>query len=139
MTIGLAEDKHPVISKYFYIIGGLMCLCLILVVIPLHFWESFLLVFSGKEHDLYPFHDYIFRASIFGYFVWGLFFFVIARDPERYKPLIRISLLGLVLNSIACFYVGIESGVSPVLFLFDTLMFLIAAIILGYILYFKKL
>lgn len=115
-----------------------MCLSIIAVVIPLHFWEFFFTVFTGKEKDLYPFHDYIFRASIFGYFVWGLFFLVVARDTERYKPLIRISLLGLILNSIACLYVGIESGVSPFLFLFDTLMFLIAALALGYLWYFKK-
>lgn len=109
------------------------------MIMPLTFWEEILRFFLGKGYELKPFYDYAFRCTIFGYVILGIFFLIMATDPQRYKPLILMAQLSFFVNAAVCFFIGISSGMSALLYLFDTVLFLIFGFVLLYLWRLKNL
>ena len=131
-------QKSKSLSSYFFIAGILFCLSVVFVIFPIKVWENVLRFFVGEHYEMSRFYEYIFRSSVFGYVIIGIFLLVIATDPQRYKPLIWITLVIFFANALICFLVGIHSGVTPLVYLFDTIIFLAFGVVLLYLGYLKK-
>lgn len=126
------------LSTYFFVAGILFCLSIVFVISPLKVWENILRFFVGEHYRMNHFYEYIFRSSVFGYVIIGIFLLVIATDPQRYKPLIFIAQIVFFANALVCFLVGIHSGVTPLVYLFDTVIFLAFGTVLLYLGFLKK-
>jgi hypothetical protein len=126
------------LSRYFLIVGIILCLSVVFVLPSIGVWEKVVSFFLGKGYDLHRFYDYAFRASIFAYVILGVYCLIIATDPERYKPLIFVTLIAFIANAAVCLLIGIQSGISPLIFVGDTLFFLILAATLLYFWKIKK-
>lgn len=120
------------LSQYLLILGILFCLCFFAVITPLSFWERILRFFLGSGYNTRQFLEYSFRSLMFAYVIIGVFFLVMAREPQRYKPLIWVTLVALFANAAVCFFVGLSIRMAALVYLFDTTLFLIFALLLLY-------
>lgn len=120
------------LSQYLLILGILFCLCFFAVITPLSFWERILRFFLGSGYNTRQFLEYSFRSLMFAYVIIGVFFLVMAREPQRYKPLILVTLVALFANAAVCFFVGLSIRMAALVYLFDTTLFLIFALLLLY-------
>ncbi|MCX7765292.1 MAG: hypothetical protein N2246_01105 [Candidatus Sumerlaeia bacterium] len=124
-----ASDR---LSQYLLILGILFCLCLIAVITPLSFWEKILKFFLGSGYSSRQFFEYSFRSMMFAYVIIGLYFLVMAREPQRYKSLIFVTLAAFLANAVVCFFVGLSIRMAALVYLFDTTLFLVFALLLLY-------
>ena len=77
-----------------------------------------------------PFVVYCVRLSSLGFALIGVFFLVLATNPLRYRPMLALAVAGLLLTAVFAFSTGRMVAMSPPWYLGDTLVCLLAAVLI---------
>jgi hypothetical protein len=110
-------------------IAGIVCLVSVCVMffLPISAWESIAKVFGVESLPDTPMFVYVARLTSAMWTMIGVFFIILAMNPEKYDVMIPFSGLAMVFLGMVCWVTGLVMGMPSRLVLADSL----SSIVLG--------
>lgn len=131
------EGRNALLRLVLVIAGTLFGITGIGAFLPVEQLKNLAGLFVGAEQleSMWPggaLFDYLLRVSCIAYFWIGITFFVACKDPRRYRAVIDLAILGLLLMALVCFTVGTKHrGEFPAIwYLCDAFLSLVGGILL---------
>jgi hypothetical protein len=96
-------------------------------------WSSvthYLRLLGLEIPEEYPFVVYSFRLACLGFALIGVFFFVLATDPARYRPMLVLTVCGLLVTAAVALVTGRLVQMRPPWYWLDVAICLIAGVLI---------
>ncbi|HJN15694.1 MAG TPA: hypothetical protein QGH10_09400 [Armatimonadota bacterium] len=83
------------------------------VVLPWSWLAAWMRMFGAHYVPADPMIVYAVRASSAAFVFIGIFFALVARDPQRFAPFLDLAIVGLLAVGTVCLVVGVATGMAP--------------------------
>jgi len=83
------------------------------VILPWKWLAAWIGMFGAHYLPADPMIVYAVRSSSAAFVFVGIFFALVARDPQRFAPFLDLGIAGLLVVGAVCLVVGVGTGMAP--------------------------